>query len=269
MLYTHQADAFNASMRGENVCVVTPTASGKTHCYNLPVLQRIIDDPDSRALYLFPTKALAADQNAELNEVIKLMGGDVKAYTYDGDTAASARKAVREAGHIVVTNPDMLHSGILPNHTKLVKLFENLKYIVIDEIHSYRGVFGSNLACVIMRLKRICNFYGSDPQFICCSATINNPRELAETLTGERFTLVDKSGAPTGEKHIIFYNPPVINEQLGIRRSSLSETRHIAEQLVRNGVQTIVFAKSRLNVEVLLRPLGVTGAVICPLRDVK
>ncbi|MBE5762344.1 MAG: DEAD/DEAH box helicase [Clostridiales bacterium] len=252
MLYTHQADAFNASMRGENVCVVTPTASGKTHCYNLPVLQRIIDDPDSRALYLFPTKALAADQNAELNEVITLMGGDVKAYTYDGDTAASARKAVREAGHIVVTNPDMLHSGILPNHTKWVKLFENLKYIVIDEIHSYRGVFGSNLACVIMRLKRICNFYGSDPQFICCSATINNPRELAETLTGERFTLVDKSGAPTGEKHIIFYNPPVINEQLGIRRSSLSETRHIAEQLVRNGVQTIVFAKSRLNVEVLI-----------------
>jgi DEAD/DEAH box helicase domain-containing protein len=251
-LYSHQAQSFDAAARGENVCVVTPTASGKTHCYNLPVLQRVIDDSDSRALYLFPTKALAADQNAELNEVISAMNRDVKAFTYDGDTAASARKAVREAGHIVVTNPDMLHSGILPNHVKWVKLFENLKYIVIDEIHSYRGVFGSNLACVIRRLKRICEFYGSRPQFICCSATIKNPAELAEMLTGESFTLVDKSGAPTAEKHVIFYNPPVVNRQLGIRRSALTETRRIAENLVSEGIQTIVFSKSRLSVEVLV-----------------
>jgi DEAD/DEAH box helicase domain-containing protein len=251
-LYSHQAQSFDAASKGENVCVVTPTASGKTHCYNLPVLQRVIDDSDSRALYLFPTKALAADQNAELNEVIAAMNRDVKAFTYDGDTAASARKAVREAGHIVVTNPDMLHSGILPNHVKWVKLFENLKYIVIDEIHSYRGVFGSNLACVIRRLKRICEFYGSKPQFICCSATIKNPAELAEMLTGESFTLVDKSGAPTAEKHVIFYNPPVVNRQLGIRKSALSETRRIAESLVGEGIQTIVFSRSRLSVEVLV-----------------
>ncbi len=251
-LYSHQAQSFEAAARGENVCVVTPTASGKTHCYNLPVLQKVIDDSDSRALYLFPTKALAADQNAELNEVISAMNRDVKAFTYDGDTAASARKAVREAGHIVVTNPDMLHSGILPNHVKWVKLFENLRYIVIDEIHSYRGVFGSNLACVIRRLKRICEFYGSRPQFICCSATIKNPAELAEMLTGESFTLVDKSGAPTAEKHVIFYNPPVVNHQLGIRKSALSETRRIAESLVGEGIQTIVFSKSRLSVEVLV-----------------
>lgn len=251
-LYTHQAEAFDAAMRGENVCVVTPTASGKTLCYNLPVLETILRDSDARALYLFPTKALSADQNSELNEIISMLGYDVKAYTYDGDTAASARKAVREAGHIVVTNPDMLHSGILPNHTKWVKLFENLRYIVIDEIHSYRGVFGSNLACVIRRLKRICAFYGSHPQFICCSATINNPAELARMITGETFALIDQNGAPTAKKHIIFYNPPVINPQLGIRQSSLAQTRAIAEELVENGVQTIVFAKSRLAVEVLV-----------------
>ena len=251
-LYTHQAQAFEAAMRGEHVCVVTPTASGKTLCYNLPVLETILRDSDARALYLFPTKALSADQNAELNELVERMGKPVKAYTYDGDTAASARKAVREAGHVVVTNPDMLHSGILPNHTKWVKLFENLRYIVIDEIHSYRGVFGSNLACVIRRLKRVCAFYGSHPQFICCSATINNPAELAQMITGEQFTLVDQSGAPTAKKHIIFYNPPVINPQLGIRKSSLAQTRAIAEELVENGVQTIVFAKSRLAVEVLV-----------------
>lgn len=251
-LYLHQAMAFEQAQAGKNICVVTPTASGKTLCYNLPVIQKIIDDPDSRALYLFPTKALAADQNAELNEVIALSGQTVKAYTYDGDTSASARKAVREAGHVVITNPDMLHSGIMPNHTKWVKLFENLKYIVIDEIHSYRGVFGSNLACVLRRLKRLCAFYGSHPQFICCSATINNPGELASQLTGEPFVMIDQSGAPTAEKHIVFVNPPIMNAQLGIRRSSLSQTRQVSEMLVKNGIQTIVFSKSRLSVEVLV-----------------
>ena len=179
-LYTHQAKSLEATARGEDVTVVTPTASGKTMCYNLPVLSAILQNEDARALYLFPTKALSADQVSELYDMIEGMGVDIKTYTYDGDTPAAARKAVRQAGHIVVTNPDMLHSGILPHHTKWVKLFENLRYIVIDEIHTYRGVFGSNLANVLRRLMRLCDFYGSHPQFILCSATIANPQELAE-----------------------------------------------------------------------------------------
>ena len=166
--------------------VVTPTASGKTLCYNLPVLSAILKNHDARALYLFPTKALALDQAGSLYELIEAMDVDVKAYTYDGDTQAAARKAIRQAGHIVVTNPDMLHANILPHHTKWVKLFENLQYIVIDEIHTYRGVFGSHLANVLRRLMRLCAFYGSKPQFILCSATIANPAELGETLTGGR-----------------------------------------------------------------------------------
>ena len=166
-------------LAGRDVVVVTPTASGKTMCYNLPVLHAILQNQDARALYLFPTKALSADQVSELYELIELMGVDIKTYTYDGDTPGAARRAIRQAGHIVVTNPDMLHSGILPHHTKWVKLFENLRYIVIDEIHSYRGVFGSNLANVLRRLLRLCEFYGSKPQFILCSATIANPKELA------------------------------------------------------------------------------------------
>ena len=173
-LYSHQREAYDAVAAGKDVCVVTPTASGKTMCYNLPVLSTILREPDARALYLFPTKALSADQVSELYELIEAMGVDVKTYTYDGDTPAAARRQVRQAGHIVVTNPDMLHSGILPHHTKWVKLFENLRYVVIDEIHAYRGVFGSNLANVIRRLMRLCRFYGSSPQFICCSATIAN-----------------------------------------------------------------------------------------------
>ena len=220
-LYTHQAQALAEAAAGRNVCVVTPTASGKTLCYNLPVLNAILQNPDARALYLFPTKALSADQVAELYELITALDVDIKTYTYDGDTPAAARRAVRQAGHVVVTNPDMLHSGILPHHTKWVKLFENLRYVVIDEIHAYRGVFGSNLANVIRRLKRVCAFYGSHPQFICCSATIQNPAELARLLTGETFSLIDQSGAASGEKHLIFYNPPVVNKQLGIRRSVL------------------------------------------------
>ncbi|MBQ2700467.1 MAG: DEAD/DEAH box helicase [Clostridia bacterium] len=268
-LYTHQAQSYQAIQEGRDVCVVTPTASGKTLCYNLPVLTQILKDPDSRALYLFPTKALSADQVAELYEMIQLMGVDIKSYTYDGDTPGAARRAVRQAGHIVVTNPDMLHSGILPQHTKWVKLFENLKYIVIDEIHTYRGVFGSNLANVLRRLMRLCAFYGSQPQFILCSATIANPQELAETLTGRQVTLIDQNGAPCGEKHFVFYNPPVVNEQLGIRRGVVPETRKITEMLFKCGIQSITFAKSRLQVEVLTRylkdlardPLGNSGRV--------
>ncbi|HWQ28829.1 MAG TPA: DEAD/DEAH box helicase, partial [Dehalococcoidia bacterium] len=174
--YAHQALAAEAALAGRNVVVVTPTASGKTLCYNLPVLQTILSDPSARALYLFPTKALAQDQMDELHGLVTAMGVDIRTFTYDGDTPQDARRKVRAAGHIVVTNPDMLHTGILPHHTKWMKLFENLRFVVIDEMHQYRGVFGSHVANVIRRLRRICRFYGSDPVFICCSATIANPR---------------------------------------------------------------------------------------------
>ena len=268
-LYTHQAQAVQRVLAGEDVVVVTPTASGKTMCYNLPVLSAILKNPDARALYLFPTKALSADQVSELYEMIEQAGVDIKTFTYDGDTPAAARRAVRQAGHIVVTNPDMLHSGILPHHTKWVKLFENLRYIVIDEIHTYRGVFGSNLANVLRRLMRLCAFYGSHPQFILCSATIANPRELAETLTGRPVSLIDDNGAPAGERHFVFYNPPVVNRQLGIRKGVVPEVRAISGMLLKNGVQTITFARSRLVVEVLTRylkdmvrdPMGNAGRV--------
>ncbi len=251
-LYSHQADAIQAVNEGNSVVVVTPTASGKTMCYNVPVLNSILKDEASRALFLFPTKALSQDQTTELHELITEAGVDVKTYTYDGDTPQSARKAIRQAGHIVVTNPDMLHSGILPHHTKWTKLFENLKYIVIDEVHHYRGVFGSHLANTLRRLKRICDFYGSKPQFICCSATIANPAELASRITGVDVKLIDNNGAPSCKKHIILYNPPLVNKELGIRRSSLLEAEGLAGTLIRNGVQTIVFTRSRLNVEVLV-----------------
>ena len=267
--YIHQSRAIEAALAGRDFVVVTPTASGKTLCYNAPVLDSILKDESSRALYLFPTKALSSDQAAELYRMIQDTGADIKAYTYDGDTPATARSAIRQAGHVVVTNPDMLHQGILPNHTKWVKLFENLKYVVIDEVHAYRGVFGSNLANVIRRLKRICDFYGARPTFICCSATIRNPKELAEQITGREMLLIDENGAPCGERHVVFYNPPVVNRQLGIRAGSIPQTRNIAAGLLRAGVQNIVFARSRLTVEVLVRylkdmvrdPLGNAGRV--------
>ncbi|MDQ8733747.1 DEAD/DEAH box helicase [Paenibacillus sp. LHD-38] len=251
-LYTHQAEAYRAVRAGHHVVAVTPTASGKTLCYNLPVMQSLLENEEGRALYLFPTKALAQDQVAELQALADLMDVGIKTHTYDGDTPPTVRTAIRNAGHIVVTNPDMLHSAILPHHTKWVKLFENIKYIVIDEVHAYRGVFGSHVANVMRRLKRICKFYGSTPQFICASATIDNPQEHAERLIGEKVTLVDNNGAPMGEKHFVFYNPPVVNKQLGIRRSSVLETRKLAGLLLKQGVQTIVFARSRVRVELLL-----------------
>lgn len=268
-LYTHQAEAIESITAGRDTVVVTPTASGKTMCYNLPVLNSIIENPDARALYLFPTKALSADQVSELYETIEAVGLEIKTYTYDGDTPAAARKAVRQAGHIVVTNPDMLHSGILPHHTTWVKLFENLRYIVIDEIHTYRGVFGSNLANVLRRLLRLCEFYGSHPQFILCSATIANPRELAETLIGREVTLIDNNGAPMGKRHFVFYNPPVVNRQLGIRQGVVPTVRGISGMLLKNGIQAITFARSRVTVELLTRylkdmvrdPLGNAGRV--------
>ncbi len=267
--YIHQARAISAALEGQDFVVVTPTASGKTLCYNVPVLDAILKDDAARALYLFPTKALSSDQVAELYSMIEAMGADIKAYTYDGDTPAAARTAVRQAGHVVVTNPDMLHQGILPHHAKWVKLFENLRYVVIDEIHAYTGVFGSNLANVVRRLLRICAFYGAHPTFICCSATIQNPKALAETMTGREMRLIDENGAPAGERHVVFYNPPVVNAQLGIRAGAIPETRDIAASLLRNNVSHIVFARARLTVEVLVRylkdmvrdPLGNAGRV--------
>ncbi len=250
-LYSHQAEAFQHAI-DKNVVVVTPTASGKTLCYNLPILNRLIADPSARALYLFPTKALAEDQLHEFQSALDAMGSELRAFTYDGDTPQDARRAIRERANVVLTNPDMLHSGILPHHTKWAKAFENLRYIVIDELHYYRGVYGSHLANILRRLKRICEFYGSNPQFICCSATIANPKELAEALTGQPFELVEKNGAPAGEKYVVFYNPPVVNRALGIRRSYLNETRRIARELVDRGQQTLIFANSRLATELLL-----------------
>ena len=251
-LYSHQAEAIDAVLREKDVVVVTPTASGKTLCYNLPVLNRIMKEPNSRALYLFPTKALAQDQLAELYDLIQKLDVDIKTYTFDGDTPQTARRAIRSAGHIVVTNPDMLHAGILPHHTKWIKLFENLKYVVIDEVHQYRGVFGSHLANVVRRLRRICQFYGSNPIFICCSATIANPDELARRIIGREVTLIDNNGAPSGKRHFLIYNPPVINKQLGIRKSAVNEAARLAASFLRNKIQTIVFARFRLYVEVLL-----------------
>src|SRR5271168_3244553 len=254
-LYTHQAEAFELSTEGKNVVVVTPTASGKTLCYNLPVFQRLIEDPGARAMYLFPTKALAEDQLQEFQSAVNAMGSDIRAFTYDGDTPQDARRAIRERANVVLTNPDMLHSGILPHHTKWAKCFENLRYVVIDELHSYRGVYGSHLANLLRRLRRLCEFYGSKPRFICCSATIANPQELAEALTELPFDLVDRNGAPSGEKYFVFYNPPVVNKQLGIRRGYLQETRRIAIEFIERHQQTLVFANSRLATEILVKYL--------------
>ncbi|WP_305473562.1 DEAD/DEAH box helicase [Bacillus sp. EB600] len=251
-LYTHQKNAFEKVTEGKSIVAVTPTASGKTLCYNLPVMQRILINPEARALYIFPTKALAQDQKSEINEMIQSAGMNINSYTYDGDTPANIRQKVRKAGHVVITNPDMLHSAILPHHTKWVSLFENLKFVVIDELHTYRGVFGSHVANVIRRLKRICHYYGSSPVFICTSATIANPLEHAEALTEEPMYLVDNNGAPSGRKHFLFYNPPVVNKPLNIRRSATLEVRKLAGELLKNKIQTIVFARSRVRVEIIL-----------------
>jgi DEAD/DEAH box helicase domain-containing protein len=254
-LYSHQAEAIAHATAGRNVVTVTPTASGKTLCYNAPVMDAILSDPSTRALYLFPTKALAQDQLAELHQLAELLGveggGDIGVFTYDGDTPQDARRAIRGRAHVVLSNPDMVHSGILPHHPRWAKLFENLRYVIIDELHAYRGVFGSHLANILRRLHRVCRHYGSNPTFICSSATIANPRELAEKLVGAPFELVSESGAPRGEKYFIFVNPPVVNAQLGIRRSYLAETRRVAIEFLKRGLQIIVFAQSRLSTEIL------------------
>ena len=250
-LYSHQARAFDTVAKGEHLVVVTPTASGKTLCYNLPVLQALVQQPEARVLYLFPTKALAQDQLAELTELAKSLP-DMRMFTYDGDTPQDARRSVRARANLVLTNPDMRHSGILPHHTKWVNLFQNLKYVVIDELHAYRGVFGSHLANVLRRLKRICRHYGATPQFIMASATIANPGDLAQRLTGEPVTELNESGAPSGEKTFLVYNPPVVNPDLGIRAPYLGEASKLAARFLRKRIATIVFCQSRLSTEVVL-----------------
>jgi DEAD/DEAH box helicase domain-containing protein len=250
-LYTHQAAAIESVRAGRNVCVVTPTASGKTLCYNLPVIDAVARDEAARALYLFPTKALAADQLVELRALAEAADIPLKTHTYDGDTPTAIRSVVRSAGQVAITNPDMLHSAILPHHTKWFKLFENLRFVVIDELHTYRGLFGSHVANVIRRLRRVCQHYGADPVFICASATIANPGELAERLLEAPVDVITESGAPRGRKHILVVNPPVANPQLGIRGSALLTGQLLAERLIRGGVQTIAFASSRTQVEVL------------------
>lgn len=254
-LYSHQSEAIASVLAGQHTVVVTPTASGKTMCYNLPVIQRVLEDRAARALYMFPTKALSQDQLAELMELDAKVGSELGVFTYDGDTPSDARRAVRTRGHVVITNPDMLHTGILPHHTRWARFFSDLRYVVLDELHTYRGVFGSHIANVLRRLQRICKFHGSNPVFILCSATIANPQEHAENLLGVPVSIVNRSGAPTGQKTVVFYNPPIISKELGIRRSYISVTRRIAAHFFREGVRGIIFASSRLNVEVLTRYL--------------
>lgn len=250
--YSHQAAAAEAAHAGRNVAIVTPTASGKTLCFNLPVLNAILENEDTRALYLFPTKALAQDQLAELHDLNGRLENRVGVFTYDGDTPSDARKVIREKSHLVLTNPDMLHTGILPHHTRWTRVFENLRYIVIDELHTYRGVFGSHLCNVLRRLQRIARFYGSRPQFICCSATIANPGELASRLIEDQVEVLAANGAPAAEKTFVFYNPPVVNRALGIRRSYINEGSRVAQEFLKHDLQTMVFANSRLHTEIIL-----------------
>ena len=234
-LFTHQAAAVEAALGGENVVVVTGTASGKTLCYNLPVLQAALTDPEARALYLFPTKALAQDQASALAELLQTLDAveQVPVRTYDGDTPRANRREARDQARILITNPDMLHMGILPHHPNWADLFGNLQWIVLDELHVYRGVFGSNVANLLRRLQRICRFYGANPKFALTSATIANPKELAEKLIEQPVRLIppDLDGSPRAEKHVILYNPPVIDAALGIRRAYTLETTRIAGAL--------------------------------------
>ncbi|MFO1352157.1 MAG: DEAD/DEAH box helicase [Gammaproteobacteria bacterium] len=253
-LYSHQRAAWDAIQAGRHTVIVTPTASGKTLCYNLPVIHAALQ-ARAKALYLFPTKALSQDQVAELAELNDAGALGVRAYTFDGDTPGDARKAVRTRGDIVVSNPDMLHQGILPHHTKWAQFFEALRFVVIDEMHTYRGVFGSHMANLLRRFRRVCRFYRVDPIYILCSATIANPQELASRLIGANVHAITDSGAPQGRKELLLWNPPVIDPELGIRVSARHETASIACCAVDEGLKTIVFAQSRQMVEVLTKYL--------------
>jgi len=275
-LYTHQAQAIEAALAGEHVVLATSTASGKTLAYNLPILNILLNDPAACALYLFPTKALAHDQISNLKSQVSNLKSPIPVRPYDGDTPSSHRPAIRREARLLVSNPDMLHTGILPHHTRWARLFANLRYVVLDELHTYRGIFGGHVANLLRRLRRVCHFYGSDPRFLCTSATIANPRELAERLVEAPVTLVDDDGAPQGEKHFILYNPPLVDPQLGIRRSAALVAKDIAARFLRAGVQTIVFARARLTTEVLLGYLrdsiaatGSVGRVSIPAEAVR
>jgi len=258
-LYTHQATAWRLVRAGRHIVVVTGTASGKTLCYNLPVLDRLLRDEHARALYLFPTKALAQDQIANIKAEVRRMKDEHVALSsfaaYDGDTPQSARATIRHAARLVVSNPDMAHTGILPHHTIWAEFFRNLQFIVIDEMHAYRGVFGSHVANVLRRLRRVAAFYGAAPQFILTSATIANPVELAERLVEESVALVEDDGAAKGEKHFVVYNPPVVDQKPGLRRSAILESVTLAQESLARNVQTIVFARARRTVELILRYL--------------
>ena len=251
-LYAHQADAVNAARDVEHVTVVTATASGKTLCYNLPVLDAVLDNPRARAFYLFPTKALAQDQLNKLNDFG--LFPTVRFATYDGDTPTADRRFIKKGAHIVLTNPDMLHVGILPYHTTWSAFLANLKYVIVDEIHTYRGVFGAHVAHILRRLRRACEFYGADPQFLCCSATIANPEELTERLTGIAHPIVvDENGAPSGPRTFVFWNPPFVDAEQAQRRSAHIEATSLFTDLVTQGIRNITFAKARKSAELILR----------------
>ncbi len=263
-LYTHQAASYSAIQEGQNIVVVTGTASGKTLCYNLPVLDALLKQKSSTALYLFPTKALSQDQNAVLKSMLaqvhaNLEGADpagelvrVGVAIYDGDTPVSDRPTLRKTARLVVTNPDMLHTGILPHHTAWAEFFRGLRFVIIDEIHTYRGVFGSHVANVVRRLDRVARFYGASPQFILTSATIGNPQDLGQRMINAPVTLIDDDGAEKGEKHFLIYNPPIIDKSLGLRRSAIQAGVNLAEDLLDYDLQTIVFSRARRTVEIIL-----------------
>jgi DEAD/DEAH box helicase domain-containing protein len=254
-LYRHQAEAMESVRAGDDVVVVTPTASGKSLCYLVPTLQALADDPTARALFIFPTKALGQDQVAELGELSRASGLHINASTYDGDTPNPIRSAIRSAGQVVVTNPDMLHAAILPHHTKWFQLFEQLRIIVIDELHTYRGLFGSHVANVLRRLLRICAHYGSHPVIVCCSATIGNPSELAALLTGRAARVVDRNGAPSGKRHILMVQPPLLDAATGARGSAQMLATRWALPFLKAGRQTLLFGRSRVGVELMLSSL--------------
>ena len=254
-LYSHQSLAFSLASAGKDIVVVTPTASGKTLCYNLPVLNSIIKNPSGRAMYLFPTKALAHDQLTEIQELSRFLNSDIKSFTYDGDTPPSKRKDIKRDANIIITNPDMLNTAILPHHSSWADYFRDLNFIVVDELHTYRGVLGSHLANLFVRLLRICRHYGSEPVFICCSATIANPAEHAELLTGKPAVLIDESGSPSAQKDLVIYNPGIIDTKNRIRRSSLYEAGRLTYKAVSCGISSILFTRSRINVELLLKNL--------------
>lgn len=254
-LFSHQAEAYQLARSGRSLVIATPTASGKSLCYNLPLLDRFAREPQARALYLFPTKALSRDQEESLRVFMREAGLEHGAITFDGDTPGDARRAARERSGVVLTNPDMLHTGILPHHANWARLFSNLRYVVIDELHTYRGVFGSHLANVLRRLQRVAAFHGSNPVFVMASATIGNPKAHAERMLGREVSLVSESGAPAGERRVMVYNPPVVNAELGIRASYLKSAVRLVSDLVRAEVSTLLFGQSRNNIEVMLKYL--------------